>query len=221
MKVLFFLIICSQIIFVSAQIPIKTSIELTVGHYYFNNSFSASVLKLNHMVEVYSPYSVALSFSNFGFKYGGREGVENLGTSISYVLPFEIKLDSSQMKFSGFSFRQNIGLDVLKKVNWVALNLSVGYSAGRTKLYGNKSLNQKNQFFKPEIGIQPKFLIKRFCVSFSAFYGVDISSNRWKKAFLNKVPQLRMEDFKQGGLNLSVGLGMNVGSKVVGTGGIK
>lgn len=86
--------------------------------------------------------------------------------------------------------------------------INFGGSTGRLKFYGDKRANQKNQFFRPEIGIQPRIRVRKFVISVHAFYGLDIGSGKWKEAWFNKSPQIELPRYKQGGLDLGMSIGI-------------
>ena len=58
-------------------------------------------------------------------------------------------------------------------------------------------VRQKNPFFSPKVGIQPKFLIKRFTLTFIAEYEYDISKLGWRRTAFAVHDPLTIEKFRQ------------------------
>lgn len=126
----------------------------------------------------------------------------------SQLIPKEVSLyDTLNMALSGFKLRFSRELYYWDPHNHFNVLTSISASTGRLKLWGDKRANQKNQFYRLEIGLQPRLLLGKFALSLHTFYGLDIGSGKWKKAWFNKTPQIELPRFTQGGLDVGISLG--------------
>ncbi|WP_258540388.1 hypothetical protein [Parvicella tangerina] len=170
----------------------------------FHNLFSTFSDKPN-----YIPQSIGIISNRLPMASGGSFEFGFYGSIIfSQMIPQKVNLyDTLNMTLSGFKFRISRELYYWDPIDHFTVLTSVSGSTGRLKLWGDKRANQKNQFYRLELGFQPRLILGKFALSIHAFYGLDIGSGKWKKTWFNKTPQIELPRFTQGGLDLGVSLG--------------
>jgi len=172
-----------------------------------NNTYNGSNFSFGEGVSL-SLYNLPIetSMNKDNLFSGTNAGIVELNFAIPKKVTFE---DSVIMKRGGFVFRMHYyGKQFFYMSDGFVLNATGGFSFGTTRFFGDKRLNQRNPFIKIELGLQPRVFVGDFAFSFSAFYGVDISSGRWKKSsFLNKEEQIQLPKYKQGGLETKFSVG--------------
>ncbi len=196
------------LIFLPTVVWSQISLEFGINSVIYNRTSNNDLNSFNKIDDVQPTYICFLI--NQAYVAGGANDSETWRATVSYaqMIPYQTTIqDSLSMKLSGFCFRQVHELFLWQPSKSFSILTSIGASMGRLKLWGDKSANQKNQFFRPEVGIQPRLLIGRIAFSLNAFYGLDIGSGKWKKSWFNKTSQVDLPRFTQGGLDLGFSLG--------------
>jgi hypothetical protein len=179
----------------------KATLGFGAGNSYYNLDFQNQLNGIKEIIQL-QPTMLFITANNIpmtGINFNIPPS-EVAHVSFGFNLPKRIMIyDTLSATISGFEYRMHNVKDLFEKKKNVALNISYGFSTGRLKLWDDKRINQKNQFFKAEIGVHPRILIGKFGLSAIVVYGIDISSGKWKKAWFNKSEQISLPNFTQGG----------------------
>jgi hypothetical protein len=124
------------------------------------------------------------------------------------ILPEAIHIqDTIKAKITGFIFSFAYGGAVTTTSGVFAFYFYLGLNTGRLKITGDENLAQKNPFFAPKIGVQPKIKLGRIALTFIFEYDYDISKTSWRRTLFAKVDQVNIAPFRQTALTGQVGLG--------------
>jgi hypothetical protein len=97
------------------------------------------------------------------------------------IIPQSIKIqDTLTGKISGYIFSFACGRTLIKSLRNFSLNYYIGFNTGRIRLYENPLIREKNYFFSPKVGIQPKIKIGKIGLTFIVEYEYDVTNPNWK-----------------------------------------
>ena len=68
-------------------------------------------------------------------------------------------------------------------------------------------MRQKNPFFSPKIGLQPKFQAGRFNITLIAEAEEDISKRNWRRLLVANADKTNISGFRQSGITTMIGIG--------------
>jgi hypothetical protein len=85
-------------------------------------------------------------------------------------------------------------------------NYYVGFNTGRLRFYGDEIVRQKNPFFSPKLGIQPKISIGRFNISVLVEAEYDVSKTSWRRMTNSNKDKINIDKFRQTGITTLVGM---------------
>jgi hypothetical protein len=126
----------------------------------------------------------------------------------SQVIPQAIQIkDSIKAKITGFNFGFAYGGAISSRSEMVSLFFYAGFNTGRLRIYGNELIRQKNGYFSPKIGIQPKIIFNNIALSFILECDYDITNPNWKKTLFSSKDQLTMDKYRQSAVTAQVSLG--------------
>ncbi len=122
------------------------------------------------------------------------------------ILPQSIKIqDTLTGKISGYVFSFACGRTLVKSLKNFSLNYYIGFNTGRTRLYSNDLIRQKNYFFSPKVGIQPKIKIGRIGLTCIIEYEYDITNPSWKKMSFRPAEIIKANSLRQSGITGQLG----------------
>lgn len=123
------------------------------------------------------------------------------------IIPQVIKIqDTLTGKISGHVFSFACGRTLIKTLKNFSLNYYIGFNTGRIRLYENDLIRQKNYFFSPKIGIQPKIKAGRIGLTLIVEYEYDITRPVWKKMVFRSADIIYANGSRQSGLTAQIGL---------------
>lgn len=140
-----------------------------------------------------------------------RDPLQVAGFKISGILPYKINYfqavysfiiplretikDTLKANISGYAY----GLSFGKVFTSTHLDFACygGFNFGRTAVYGNKLLLQKNPFISPKIGISPELKFGKFSIGVVGEFEIDVTSTRWKKMLFSAKDVILLERFRQ------------------------
>ncbi|MBA3972168.1 MAG: hypothetical protein H0X46_08495, partial [Bacteroidetes bacterium] len=94
----------------------------------------------------------------------------------NHVLPHAIQLnDSLPCKITGGIFSLAWGKYLITKSGNFYANFYIGFNTGRIRFYGNEPARQKNPFFSPKVGIQPKLYAGKLSIGIIMEAEYDVS----------------------------------------------
>ncbi len=125
----------------------------------------------------------------------------------NYIIPQPVRInDSIHCKITGFVFSLAFG-GALESENQHFLTMFyIGFNTGRLRLYGDEQVRQKNPFFSPKIGIQPKLLIGKFIVTLIAEAEYDVSKPGWRRLNVANKDKTDIANFRQSGITTLIGV---------------
>ncbi len=125
----------------------------------------------------------------------------------NYYLPNKVLInDTIKSTISGFSYSFGLGRDFFRKSKYFRFNTYLGFNTGRTTLTQIDNMTLKNSFFSPKILVQPKIIVKRFCLSLLFSYSYDISNKNWKQTN-NDNDNYSLDKFDQSNYALFISIG--------------
>ncbi|HET6225445.1 MAG TPA: hypothetical protein VFF27_04135 [Bacteroidia bacterium] len=128
---------------------------------------------------------------------------ENIG--YSQVLPQTIYIeDTLKGKIRGGIF--NVAVGPLIKSKHIDIHCYAGFNTGRLIIYQNELIRQKNPFFSPKIGIQPRFRFGKVGLTAVVEYEYDVSRNNWRRTFFANKDKVTIAPLNQSGITAQVGL---------------
>ncbi|MFI5141223.1 MAG: hypothetical protein ACHQII_02605 [Bacteroidia bacterium] len=126
----------------------------------------------------------------------------------SQVIPQSIIVNNNiNCKITGFVFNAAFGKELETKK--FAVYFYAGFNTGRLRMYGNELVRQKNAFFSPKIGLQPKIKLGHIIVSLIIEYEYDITNPNWRRTYFSNNNKINLSSFRQTGITalLSIGYG--------------
>jgi hypothetical protein len=128
------------------------------------------------------------------------------------VIPKDIIVnDTIKCKITGFNFSFAYGDAISTRSGLFSLYYYAGFNTGRLRIYDNDLTRQKNVYFSPKIGIQPKIKYKDISLSFILECDYDITNPNWKHTLLSNREQTRITKFRQSGITAQIGIGYCIG----------
>ncbi|MCW3086563.1 MAG: hypothetical protein JWP12_3929 [Bacteroidetes bacterium] len=125
----------------------------------------------------------------------------------SYVIPQPVRInDSIHCKMTGFIFSFAYGGAFESDNQHFLTILYVGFNTGRLRFYGDEQVRQKNPFFSPKVGIQPKLLIGKFTVTLIAEAEYDVSKPNWRRLNVANKDKTDIAKFRQSGITTLIGV---------------
>ncbi|MGZ4056674.1 MAG: hypothetical protein ACXVPU_11140 [Bacteroidia bacterium] len=126
------------------------------------------------------------------------------------VVPQSVLLnDSIKSKVTGFVYSFGLGGYLITKSKKFYTGFYLGVNTGRLRFYGNEIIRQKNPFFSPKIGIQPKVLIGKLTISLILEAEYDISKTNWRRMTFANKDKINIEQFRQTGITTLLGISYN------------
>ena len=137
-----------------------------------------------------------------------RDGHFQGHTTYSQVIPQKITVQDSLIgSLTGFIVGLAYGGGFTNKSRTLTLGYYIGANTGRLRIYGNEFLRQKNPFFSPKIGIQPKLRIGAVSITAIVEYAYDLSKPGWRKTNFANDQKVNMSGLRQTGINAQLGMG--------------
>lgn len=127
----------------------------------------------------------------------------------SQIIPQTIHIkDTIKCKITGFIFSFAYGRTLLTAKSGIFnLGFYLGFNTGRLRMYGNELVRQKNPFFSPKIGLQPKIKLGHIDFTFIFEYEYDISKSDWKRTLFSNNDKVSLNNLRQTGITAQVGIG--------------
>lgn len=124
------------------------------------------------------------------------------------VIPKDITLnDTIKCKITGFNFSYGYGDAITSKTGLFSLYYYAGFNLGRLRTYSDELARQKNFYFSPKIGIQPKIKIKNIAISLIVECDYDITNPNWKHNTFSSRDQTKITKLRQSGVTGQIGIG--------------
>jgi hypothetical protein len=115
--------------------------------------------------------------------------------------------DTLKAKITGFVFSFAYGAAITTRSEKFALYYYSGFNTGRLRVYGNDLLKQKNPFFSPKVGIQPKIKMGKMALILILEYEYDLSRTTWRRTVSSKGNKTSLASFRQTGVTAQLGVG--------------
>lgn len=126
----------------------------------------------------------------------------------SQVLPQTLHVnDSIKCRVTGFVFSAAYGAAFTGSKKHAMLICYIGFNTGRLRFYGDEQVRQKNPFFSPKIGLQPKLQIGRLDITLIAEAEYDVSKPGWRRLNVANADKVSIGRFKQSGYTMLAGIG--------------
>lgn len=149
---------------------------------------------------------VGLGYSGYFTVDGNKNFYGHFG--YSQVVPQTLRVnDTIGAKVTGFVFSVAYGTAYVTANKKFTLILYLGFNTGRLRFYGDEQVRQKNPFFSPKIGIQPKLQLGRFNITLIAEAEEDISKRNWRRMLGTNSDKANINGFKQSGVTTMIGVG--------------
>ncbi|MFL5751989.1 MAG: hypothetical protein ACJ76F_01170 [Bacteroidia bacterium] len=207
MRKFIFILFALAALFSKAQCGSRAnSLDLYYGSRSFTGSFYDQFNKVNKL-----NFSAPLQVMGVGVSgrfIVSRDGGFSGHFTFAKVVPQSIRLqDTLNCKVSGFIFSYGYGTSVLRIRRLFELDAYAGFNTGRIKCYGNELVRQKNPFFSPKIGLQPKLNIHNMAISLRFEYEYDVSGSNWRRTLVASDKKVNLEKFRQTGFTALLGIG--------------
>lgn len=163
-----------------------------------------------------SDFDVGKPLQVFGFTYSshvlfGRRGTADGHGMYSTIIPKTIRInDSVSSKINGFVFSLALGKSLVTKSGALGIGAYLGVNTGRLRLSGTESLKQKNPFFSPKVGLEPRVLLGKMGISFILEYEYDLSKSGWRKTRFSNGDKLPLNSLRQSGITGLVCIGFKL-----------
>ena len=108
---------------------------------------------------------------------------------------------------TGFVLGYGAGFDFFKKLKALHLIANFGLNTGRLRLYGNELTRQKNPFFAPKFGLQPRVIIGKLSISLTAEIDYDISKPEWRRTYFANTNKVNINTLLQTGFSTFFSVG--------------
>ena len=186
------------------------SFDLFYGYKIFTQNFQN---KFNN----YQKFNINSPIQLIGFGESGpikinRNPKTYYGHSfLNFVVPQPIWInDTIKCKVAGFVYSLAFGGYINSRSKNFYTNFYFGFNTGRLRFYDNELVRQKNPFFSPKIGIQPKLQIKKFTINLIVEAEYDISKSSWRKTIPANSNKITINKFKQTGYTALVGISYKI-----------
>lgn len=124
------------------------------------------------------------------------------------VMPKDITInDSIKCKITGFNFSYGYGDAITSETGLLSLYYYAGFNTGRLRTYGNELAKQKNVYFSPKIGLQPKIKIENIAISLIIECDYDITNPNWKHTIFSGRDQTKINKLRQSGITGLISVG--------------
>jgi hypothetical protein len=125
------------------------------------------------------------------------------------VIPQSIIINNNiNCKITGFVFSAAFGGGPTYKK--FSTYFYFGFNTGRLRMYGNELVRQKNAFFSPKIGLQPKIKFGKLALSLIFEYEYDVTNPNWKRTDFSNNNKINLTSFRQTGITAQLGVGYNL-----------
>ena len=129
----------------------------------------------------------------------------------SQIIPQTIHIkDTIKCKITGFVFSAAYGRALTTKSGVFNTFFYIGFNTGRLRMYDNELVRQKNPFFSPKLGLQPKVRLGHIIISFIVEYEYDISKSNWRRTLFSNNDKVSLNNLKQTGLTGLVAIGFTL-----------
>ena len=209
MRAIILLILISISSFLTAQKDTSGSINSYDLYYGSRPSFQNFYNQLNTT----NKFEFSRPIQIIGIGTSGRFPVTRDGSICGHfiynqIIPQSIYInDTIKCKITGFNFSFAHGDVISTKSERFALFYYAGFNTGRLRIYGNQLASQKNFYFSPKIGIQPKISYKNFAISFILECEYDITNPNWKHTLFSNREQTKINKIRQSGVTGQIGIG--------------
>ncbi len=127
----------------------------------------------------------------------------------SQVIPSTITInDTLKVKINGFNFSFAYGKAIIKRRFFTPI-IYIGFNTGRLRLNGDSDIKEKNPYFCPKVGFQPKIFFGRLVLSLIIEADWDISRKSWRRTNFSKENQLKINNFNQSCIMTLLSVGYN------------
>lgn len=99
-----------------------------------------------------------------------------------------------------------MGYGGLLKSKVVDLYYYLGFNTGRLRIYGKEQIRQKNPFFAPKIGLQPRFKFGKIGITAVVEYDYDVSKTAWRRTLLANKDKVNIDRLRQTGVVAQIGI---------------
>ncbi len=190
----------------SENIQLGNSLDLYYGYKFFQDNFS-NKFNTTENFNWNSPVQI-IGFGETGPVTINRSSRTCYAQLLySQVVPQPIWLnDTIKCKTTGGILNFGIGGYVHSKSRNFYFNFYGGFNTGRLRFYQNEIVRQKNPFFSPKVGIQPKLQIRKFVISLIVEAEYDISKLNWRKTIRANDTKITIDRFKQTGYTVLLGV---------------
>lgn len=183
-----------------------TSFDLYFGYKIFTEKFQ-NKFNTYQQFNVNSPIQL-IGFGESGpvwFNQNPRTFYAHMFFNMVVPQPVWIN-DTIKCKVTGFIYSLAWGGYFNSKSKNFYANFYLGFNTGRLRFYDNEIVRQKNPFFSPKVGIQPKLQIGKFCVNLLLEAEYDISKTSWRKMKSANNDKITIDKFKQTGATALLGI---------------
>jgi hypothetical protein len=75
------------------------------------------------------------------------------------------------------------------------------------RMYGNELVRQKNPFFSPKVGLQPKIKLGKIAVSLIIECEYDLSKSDWRRTLFSNNDKVYINNLRQTGITGQLAIG--------------
>lgn len=203
---LIFLIFFGLLIGGHAQKNTISSIEVCYGYKMLNQNFKNNFNTLGN-------FKLAAPLQTIGLSYNEELEVNVKGHFFgnfyyNQIIPQAVLVNGLyKCNVTGFTLGAAWSYDLFGKAKNFDLMLNAGFNTGRLRFYGDELTRQKNPYFAPKIGLQPKIRIKKIAISLTVEYDYDISKSTWRKTLFANSNKVNIDKLSQTGLTAFIGIG--------------
>lgn len=195
--------------FLTAQKDTTSSINSFDLYYGYRPNFQNFYNQLNTT----NKFELGMPIQMIGIGTSGRFPMTRDGSLCGHfiynqIIPQTIYIsDTIKCKITGFNISFADGDAISTSSRRFTLFYYAGFNTGRLRLYGNQLTKQKNFYFSPKIGIQPKITYKKFAMSFIIECEYDITNPNWKRTLFSNRDQTKINKIRQSGVTGQIGIG--------------
>lgn len=206
MKHLFFILLTAWSFSLKAQDSTKVSnnfLDIYYGYRPFFQAFNGQ-LNTTDKIELSTPLQLL-----------GIRGCEDIhvGNRMRFYQHFTYNQVIPQPVYIHDTLKGNItgcvwgmGYGGLLKSSVVDLYYYLGFNTGRLRIYGNELIRQKNPFFSPKVGIQPRLKFGKIGITALIEYDYDISKTAWRRTLLANKDKVDIDRLRQTGITAQIGI---------------